>query len=38
MKKELYAEYEKIVTGQKKTFSSSFFKGNERQRKTLFLS
>ena len=33
MKKELYAEYEKIVTGQKKTFSSSFFKGNEETAK-----
>lgn len=33
MKKELYAEYEKIVTGQKKTFSSSFFKGNEEAAK-----
>lgn len=29
MRKELCLEYDRIVTGQKKTYSSSFFKVNE---------
>ena len=31
MRKELCLEYDRIVTGQKKTYSSSFFKVNEEK-------